>query len=99
MKENKKEEVQSRREFFKSAAKKALPILGAIALTQLPFVAKSHENQIIHDCDYNCANGCYGGCAGSCEGTCSGSCENECNTSCYGTCRGSCEGNCGDLCK
>ena len=90
MKENKKEEVQSRREFFKSAAKKALPILGAIALTQLPFVAKSHESQITQDCNYGCAGGCYTNCVGSCEG--------NCNYWCTTTCRGGCAQTCSSLC-
>jgi hypothetical protein len=31
MKENKNKELQSRRDFFKKAAKSALPIIGAIA--------------------------------------------------------------------
>ena len=41
MKKNEKnEELQSRREFFKKAAKGALPILGAIALAGAPGVVK-----------------------------------------------------------
>lgn len=39
MKKNEKnEELQSRREFFKKAAKGALPILGAIVLANAPAV-------------------------------------------------------------
>lgn len=82
MKENKKEEVQSRREFFKSAAKKALPILGAIALTQLPFVAKSHESKITQDCSVYCAGGCRDTCRDSCQETCRGNCVGTCNERC-----------------
>ena len=36
-------EIQSRREFFKSAAMKALPVVGAIALSQVPFVSNADE--------------------------------------------------------
>lgn len=82
MKENKKEEVQSRREFFKSAAKKALPILGVIALTQLPFVAKSHECHITQDCSVYCAGGCRDTCRDSCQETCRGNCVGTCNERC-----------------
>ena len=44
-KNKKKEELQSRRQFFKRAAKGALPILGAALLTQLPFLSQAHESQ------------------------------------------------------
>ena len=43
MKKNKNEELQSRREFFKKAAKGALPILGAIILASNPVLAKAGE--------------------------------------------------------
>lgn len=94
MKENKKEEVQSRREFFKSAAKKALPILGAIVLSNLPNIADASKVQSKSNSDSNaswcswCAYGCGDGCT-SCVGTCWGctSC-----TSCVGTCLNTCWG-------
>lgn len=35
--------IQSRREFFKSAVAKALPVLGAIALMSSPIIAKAGE--------------------------------------------------------
>ena len=63
-KKDKTEEIQSRREFFKSAAKKALPILGAIALT-------SSISLLTNSCgSYNCGDSCYGSCYTSCPGTC-----------------------------
>lgn len=103
MKDNK---IQSRREFFKSAAKKALPILGAIALTQLPFVAKSHESKVTSYCDYGCKYGCdstcltgcqhrCGGCDYNCSGGCDGSCVGGCQTGCGGGCDGTCYTGCG----
>ena len=44
MKEKKKnEELQNRREFFKNKKKKALPIIGAIALSNTPVLAHAME--------------------------------------------------------
>ena len=94
MEENKKtEELQSRREFFKQAAKKALPIIGAIALANVPLL--SHAAEKVHtDCNYGCSLSCSGGCKGTCRDTCSNACRNECLTGCLYTCRGGCEGGC-----
>lgn len=88
MEENKKkEELQSRRGFFKSAAKKALPILAAVALANVPQIMKASE-EAPSDCRYGCAYSCLYGCSGSCNNSCSGSC----NISCVGTCSGGCQG-------
>ncbi len=65
------EELQSRREFFKKAAKAAMPVVGAVVLSSLPL-------QQIH------ATGCTAGCAGDCQGSCSGVCRNSCYSTCYG---------------
>ena len=40
-KKNQKEEIQSRREFFKNAAKGVLPILGAMLLAGSPAIVKA----------------------------------------------------------
>ncbi|MBR6248529.1 MAG: Cys-Xaa-Xaa-Xaa repeat radical SAM target protein [Muribaculaceae bacterium] len=97
--ENKKknEELQSRRQFFKRAAKGALPILGAIALSQVPFLSQAHKSQNGWGCDWGCSNGCFssctgctGGCSGSCRFNCSSTCQGQCYNSCYGTCQGGC---------
>ena len=77
MKKQQNEELQSRREFFKKAAKGALPILGAIVLANAPVIAQAAEST---------PNGCMG-CQGTCMATCKGSCA---NSSCKGTCYGSC---------
>ena len=80
-KELNNEELQSRREFFKKAAKAALPVVGAVVLSSLPIV-KSEA-----------ATGCYdAGCMMSCEGSCNGGCQG-CKDSCYGSCKGSCNAN------
>ena len=52
---NKNEEIQSRREFFKKAAKVALPVVGAIALANLPIANAEAQ--------YGCL-----GCGQSCRG-------------------------------
>lgn len=86
MKENKNEELQSRRSFFKNAAKAALPIIGAIALANMPAIAKA-SNSSSTSCSY-----CGGGCKG-CAGTCVGTCRDAC-TGCSGLCQGTCKGMC-----
>lgn len=84
-KENLKE-LQSRREFFKKAAKGALPILGAIVLTNAPSIVNSAESE-------------YCTCSGSCKGTCSGGCQATCYTECYNACKGTCKGSCQGSCS
>ncbi len=80
-KELNNEELQSRREFFKKAAKAALPVVGAVVLANLP-ITKSEA-----------ATGCYlAGCQFDCEGSCSNGCQG-CSDSCYGSCKGSCNAN------
>lgn len=76
------EEVQSRREFFKNAAKATLPILGAVLLTSNPIVAKATETTV---------SGCGMSCKFSCVGNCSGGCRTSCSGTCDTTCRGGCK--------
>ena len=87
--------LQNRRKFFKNAAKKALPILGVVALISNPVIAKAMEtnptscekNSCYMLCNSGCTNLCRGctgctSCSGYCEGTCLG-CEGQC-TGCTG---------------
>lgn len=98
MKQNEKnEELQSRREFFKKAAKGALPILGAIALAGAPGIVKAAEEAM--DCNYSCSYSCSNSCRGNCYGGCSGSCGGACSYSCQNTCKGSCQGRCSGGCS
>ena len=87
------EELQSRREFFKRAAKAALPVVGAVVLSNVPF-------QQIHGttlgCDY-CSHSCEGFCDSHCRNSCSINCTGTCWLGCDGTCKNSCEG-CGFGC-
>ena len=82
MKENTKSKLQSRREFFKKAAKAALPVVGAVVIASLPthlFATNSTS------CDGSCAGRCTGGCTGNCTGACYGGCSGKCSGSCKGT--------------
>ena len=91
--ENKKqsEEIQSRRDFFKKAAKGALPILGAVLLANTPAIVKAAETKGCI-CAYSCSGSCDRTCSGSCTGSCRGSCTGNCTGGCTGSCSGSCRG-------
>ena len=67
-------EIQSRREFFKSAAKKVLPILGAVTLPQILFSKNIKEESLETDCNWGCSSGCKGGCGRVCSYNCTNSC-------------------------
>ena len=102
-KKKKNEELQSRREFFKKAAKGTLPILAAVALVGAPAILKAGETPMgcsYGSCEGLCSGSCYGGCGqmcgGNCMGKCTGSCGNAC-TGCYGSCTGTCRGTCSSM--
>ncbi len=96
-KENKNEGLQSRRDFFKKAAKGVLPVLGAITLLGTPGIVKAVEGA--SDCSYSCSYGCSNTCRGTCSGGCSGACGGACSYSCQNTCKGSCQGRCSYGCS
>ncbi len=77
---NENEELQSRREFFKKAAKAALPVIGAVVVASIPTM----KAEAVPGCQYGCSYACSGSCAGSCRGGCQGSC----NGSCMGSSKG-----------
>mgnify|MGYP006916089797 CR=1 FL=1 len=116
MKEKKQnEELQNRREFFKDAAKKALPIIGAIALASSPLIAQAAEKSepptgcdtCSYACGGSCASGCSRGCSGSCKSWCAIGCGGQttanpcgsCSSACYGGCYGGCRGTCVGSCS
>lgn len=77
MKKNaKNEELQSRREFFKKAAKGALPILGAIALASIPGISNAMSTGAC-----TCAS-CVGGCGTACFQNCAANCHIGCGRYC-----------------
>ena len=96
-KENQNEKILSRRDFFKNAAKKALPILGAVALVSIPSITKAAQTKVA-DCNYGCTGSCEGLCT-SCTGTCSGTCTGSCTGGCTGACTSACRESCGQNCS
>lgn len=87
----KKEELQSRRDFFKKAAKGVLPILSAVLLANVPNVLKAEETPM------GCTGTCYTTCRNACQG-CRYTCENNCKNSCLG-CRYTCDHTCKNGCE
>ena len=88
---NKREEIQSRREFFKKAAKAALPVVGAAIFSSVPFI-KAEATPLGCDkntCYFSCSGGCSGGCCQGCSG-CYQGCYSGCRNTCHGTCSGGC---------
>lgn len=81
-KKNHNEELQSRREFFKKAAKGALPILGAIAFG--PMVLSSCDTDDPEPSGGGSSSGCNGSCKGKCDATCRLKCSGGCKTGCLG---------------
>ncbi len=83
MEDKKNNELRSRREFFKKAAKGALPILGAIVLAGSPFLSYASD---VTNCQYSCSamcqDSCTGGCKGDCTSACARGCSNTCNAGC-----------------
>lgn len=80
-KSEKNEELQSRREFFKNAAKGALPILALTTFgpSILSSCSKDDDNG---GCGKNCSGGCEKSCSGGCAGGCTNGCDDICMTSC-----------------
>lgn len=73
------EDLQSRREFFRNAAKATLPIL-VLAVGATP---------LLSSCD-GPMSGCGNSCSGSCDRGCSGSCDSGCTDACWAACKNSC---------
>lgn len=110
-KENKQEELQSRREFFKSAAKAALPIFGIALFATSPLKVFSQYPSRIGESSFDAINtrtgecmtcahsctGCQGTCSGSCRGDCSGGSQGQPSYSGYGTQTG-CDWDCTQGC-
>ncbi len=94
----KNSETQNRRQFFKEAARKALPIIGAAALMSNPVFAKAVETNIITNCNA-CSNTCKGSCDKTCKNTCIGTCSGGCQKTCTNTCIGGCGYACKDNCQ
>ena len=82
MKENEKnEELLSRREFFKSAAKGVLPILG-LTILEPTLLSSCKKDECSGDCVVSCSDSCVTGCKTSCDASCTSGCTNTCQTTC-----------------
>ena len=88
------EELQSRREFFKKAAKSTLPIFGITILSNIPLVEVSANSISTSGCFFGCSGGCSGTCEGTCTRACSSNCTTNCATNCADGCSGTCYANC-----
>lgn len=96
------EELQNRREFFKKAAKAALPVIGAVVLANVP-IAKSKaatgcDGYCYTGCASSCDNGCFIGCRGGCDDYCNSTCVGGCYVTCDYGCKSTCEGQCRGTC-
>ena len=101
MEKDNKNELQSRREFFKNSAKRVLPIIGAMVMAN-PIIAKAVEFEEGTLAGY-CRGGCYEYCVSSCKETCDVTCSFGCGSSCLGNCNETsqlkCTGGCGNGCS
>lgn len=93
-------ELSNRRDFFKKAARKILPLLGAITVG--PILLSSCETSEPSGGNNNSSSS-----SGSsrCGGLCTFNCRNECRlnavwapTSCNGNCKGACYSTCKTSC-
>lgn len=107
MENGENKDLQGRREFFKEAAKKTLPIIGILALSGMSVKLYAKQTPVT-DCQEGCSMGCKfecmgckGGCTGYCTGCmsyCKDTCYTFCSTDCTGGCKGTCTGGCKDTC-
>lgn len=73
----KKEELKTRREFFKKTAEDTLPFLGILMF----------GSSFLQACDpIDIPSGCGKSCSGSCESDCSGECSGGCKEACVHVC-------------
>lgn len=84
--------LRSRREFFKVAVHKVLPVIGLISITNIPLFGISGITN-----DLSCNNGCTGTCTGMCVKGCVGACMDNCSRTCRYTAKGMCD-TCSHLC-
>ena len=99
-----KEEIISRRELFKNAAKKGGFFLSICALFTITPLMNAYNVKCgcFGACNYWCANHCSNDCTYSCTGkctSCKGNCQGDCTRNCFETCQGSCKSSCKGSCE
>lgn len=87
-------ELQSRRQFFKKAAKNVLPLLGTIALFNVPLGLIAQEQTKQGGCNASCSNNCYHNCRTTCRTMCGNNCRGSCQIYCMYSCGNACDGTC-----
>lgn len=93
-----KDDLMNRRDFFKKAKSKALPIL-AIAFASSPLLTVTAKAKAPSGCYMGtCMGTCYMGCVMSCAGSCLYGCYTSCVSQCALMCGNSCQGGCNDTC-
>lgn len=114
MEKNKKEELISRRSFFKRGISRVLPVL--VCATIPTFVASCGPDEptcseCADSCNANCSTGCYtscdssskssicSSCASNCEGSSTSTTCSSCANDCTGNCNNSCGSSCGNNCS
>lgn len=85
--DKKKDELQSRRQFFKNAAKGSLPFLSAIMLINVPAALNAAEESPMN-CTRSCSNTCSAQCRTACKIGCDHTCSQTCTKTCGYTCKG-----------
>ena len=91
-KNEKNEELQSRREFFKNAAKGALPILAFSVLGSSFLTSCGEDDKKSSSSSSSSSSDCGKSCKGGCDSSCSGSCDEDCTDICAFGCSGTCDG-------
>lgn len=91
-------ELQTRREFFKGAVTKVIPIIAGMTIACTPIVkaaqARNNCSTCGHSCYSNCMDSCEGSCYRNCGSGCVSSCFKNCESSCTARCTGNCKGDC-----
>ena len=94
----KKDNIISRRNFFKRSASMVLPALAIVAMPSLLTSCEIEEDY--SEIPSGCKNGCTGKCSGVCGAACQSACTGQCTTGCKNNCKGTCSGSsCRSLCK
>lgn len=96
MKQNKR--LQSRREFFKEASEKALPILGMALLASTPILSSCTKDPDPSECN-GCSNNCEGNSTSSGCSSCSNNCQNSSTSSGCDNCSSGCDSGCTNDCS
>jgi CXXX repeat radical SAM target protein len=76
----------NRRDFFKKATKRLLPIIGIVTGVAI-FNAEASSMPLATDCKGQCSSTCFSSCNSSCKYLCDVGCGG-CGHSCHNTCDG-----------